>query len=180
MFLFLAETLVWPVVLVILVDRARSSGRCLLLLGELQQHRIVQIRTVFRTVLQQLQMPRPHRIVVPFCLARYEAAFDRRLGELLECHAASGRHHQGDPVVGQPAVDRLYQIQASVVEEEAVGAQDHIIETRWQSSIFVGRPDLHREIIIVQISIWWLTRDASQCTREFRFGICVSDYRHKI
>lgn len=75
-------------------------------------------------------MPRPHHVVVPFPLARYKAAFNRRFGELLKCRAASGRHHQGDPVVGQPAVDRLYQIQTSVVEEEAVGAQDHVVETR--------------------------------------------------
>lgn len=129
MFSFVAETLVRPVVLIVLVDRARSSGRRLLLLGELQQHRIMQIRTVLRTVVKQLQMPRPHRVVVSFGLTRYEAAFDRRLGESLECRAASRRHHQGDPVIGQPAVDRLHQIQTSVVEEEAVGAQDHIIET---------------------------------------------------
>lgn len=90
----------------------------------------MQIRTILRTVLQQLQVPRPYRVVVPFCLACYEAPFDRRLGELLECHATSGCHYQGDPVVSQPAVDRLHQIQTSVVEEEAVRAQDHVVEAR--------------------------------------------------
>ena len=122
MFSFLAETLVRPTVLVVLVDQARSSGRRLLLLGEFQQYRIMQIRTVLRTILQQLQMPRPHHVVVPFRLARYEATFDRRLGKLLECRATSRCHHQGDPVVSEPAIDRLHQIQTSVVEEEAVGA----------------------------------------------------------
>lgn len=103
-------------------------------------------------------MPRPNRIVVYFRLPRYEAAFDGRLGELLECRAASGRHHQGDPVVGQPAVNGLHQVLSCVVEEEAVGAEDHVVEARRQSRVFVVvcRPGLHREITIENpdLSLW--------------------------
>lgn len=130
----------------------------------------MQIWTVLRIVLQQLQVPWPHGVVISFCLACYEAAFDRRLGELLECHAASGRHHQGDPVVGQPAVDRLHQIQTSVIEEEAVGAQDHVVETRRQSSIFVvvGYPGLYREITIESPDFNLAAKIRDQCIRESR------------
>lgn len=88
----------------------------------------MQIRTVFRAVTQQLQMSRPDRVIVSFRLPSYETASDGRLGEFLECRAAPGRHHQGNPVVGQPAVDRLHQVQPGVVEEETVGAQDHVVE----------------------------------------------------
>lgn len=128
-------------------------------------------------------MPGPDRVVVQFRLSRYETAFDRRLGKFLECRPASGCHHQSDPVVGQPAVDRLHEVQSGVVEEEAVCAQNHVVKTQWQSIILVAVdcPRLHRKITIGNPDFNPAVRNEMKSLRVFGNVDSKDEYRfHRV
>lgn len=105
-----------------------SSWRRFLLLSKLQKDRIMEVWTIFLAVLQQFQMPRPNRSVVTIYLSRDETPLYRRFRKLFESRSPSRRHHQGEAIICQPAVDRLHQIGASLVEEKTIRAQDHVVQ----------------------------------------------------
>lgn len=105
-----------------------SSWRRFLLLGKLEKDRIMEVWTIFLAVLQQFQMPRPNRGFVTIYLPRDETPLYRRFRKLFKSGSPSRRHHQGEAIVCQPAVDRLHQIGACLVEEKAIRAQDHVVQ----------------------------------------------------
>lgn len=87
----------------------------------------MQVRAVVAVLVEEGQVPGPNLGLVAFGLPGDEAPLHRCLGELAKGRAPTRSHHQGHAVVRQPAVDRVDQVEAGLIEEQTVRAEDHVV-----------------------------------------------------